>query len=378
MKGCVNKVGASWGFTIDVEPVNGRRKQKRFGRYKTKKAAETACNEMLYQRENGTYIVPKTITLKEYLTEWLEDVCKPKLSDTTFDSYTTMVEKHINPALGNVQLQKLQPILIQKFYNDKLGIGKDDCEVILSATSVRYIHSVLRKALNDAVRLQYIQRSIINMVQPPKATRHEAKFLTKTDVANMMELIKTEDVYMPVLLAVGLGLRRGEVLGLQWKDIDFEKSSISIKRTYLHCKDDDIKFRDCKTDKSNRMMIVPNTIMDTLKAQSTKYKELKLFFGQGFNDYDLVCCRADGKPIAPNSLNHQFTRTLAKHELPHIRFHDLRHTNASLMLSQGVPMKVASDRLGHSTIVLTMDLYSHIDEELQQDAADKLNSIFAI
>jgi integrase len=176
---------------------------------------------------------------------------------------------------------------------------------------------------------------------------------------------------------VGLGLRRGEVLGLKWDDVDFEKNNISIKRSLLPDKTGYI-ISNVKTAKSKRTIAVPINIINCLKREKLRQAENKLFLGEGYNDLDMLCSNDDGTPITPHAFNHRFSNLLKENNLPHVRIHDLRHTNASLMLKQGISMKVASDRLGHTTIGITMDLYTHVDEELQQDAADRLNNILAV
>ena len=377
MKGCINKAGNSWGFTITIGiDDKGKRIQKRYGKFKTKKDAEKACNEMIYQLEHGTFVVPKELTLEAYLKEWLEESCKSKLTPCTYAGYKVNIEKHILPTLGKIPLQKLQPIQIQRLYNDKLY--SESNQDGLSPSIIRYIHSVLRKALNNALKMQYVQRNVCEAVELPKIKKTEANFLNKDEVAKMLEAFKGNDVYIPTLLAVGLGLRRGEILGLQWKDFDFEKRLVTIRRALLPLKTDGQMFSECKTEKSNRTLAVPDNILTCLKQVRREQMENKLFFGREYQDYDLIYCNPDGSPVTPNSFNHRFDEALKKAGLKHVRVHDLRHTNASLMLSQGVPMKVASERLGHTTIGITMDLYSHIDVELQYDAAEKLNTAIPV
>lgn len=372
MKGCINKMGNSWGFTLTIgRDNNGKRIQKRFGKFKTKKDAEKACNEMIYQIEHGTFVDPKDLSLREYLNDWLRDYCKLRLTLCTYGGYKVNIEKHICPTLGNFPLQKLQPIQVQKLYNELLEKG-------LSPASIRYIHATLRKALNHAVKMQLIIRNVCDAVELPKVKTHESKFLNKNQVNEMLMAIKDTDVYLPTLLAVGLGLRRGEVLGLQWKDFDFNRNLVSIKRTLLPNSKEGEIFSECKTAKSQRVLAVPDSIMSYLKQVRKKQLENRMFFSTDYLDYDLVYCNPNGTPVTPGAFNHRFSNTLKDKGLEHMRVHDLRHTNASLMLSQGVSMKVASERLGHTTIGITMDLYSHIDEELQQDAAIRLDTVLCL
>ncbi len=379
MKGCINKAGNSWGFTLTIgRDEKGKRQQKRYGKYKTKKEAEKACNEMIYQIEHGTFVDPKDMLLEEYLKDWLKDYCKPRLTLCTYGGYKVNIEKHIIPTLGKIPLQKLQPIQVQRLYNNLLENGCLHSDNGLSPASIRYINATLRKALNHAVKMQFIIRNVCDAVELPKGKPHDVKFLTKNQANDMLIQLKDTDVYLPALIAIGLGLRRGEILGLQWKDFNFNKNLVTIRRALLPKGKDGELFSECKTEKSNRILAVPESIISYLKQVKKKQLENKLFYSTDYVDYDLVYCNPDGTPVSPHAFNHRFSKTLKRKGLEHMRVHDLRHTNASLMLSQGVSMKVASERLGHTTIGITMDLYSHIDEELQQDAACKLNEIFIV
>ncbi len=379
MKGCINKIGKSWGYTITIGiDQGGKRIQKRYGKFKTRKEAEKACNDAIYHIEHGTFVIPHKVTLEEYLWEWLSTYCKPNLTPCSYNGYRTNIEKHIIPALGNIPLQSLQPIHVQKLYNSKAGDGGGKRNKGLSPSSIRYIHAVLRKSLNQAVKMQYISRNVCDLVELPKIRRREAKFLDAKQVKILLDSFQGADIYIPTLLAIGLGLRRGELLGLQWKDFDFGKRSVTICRALLPYRNDDEIFSECKTSKSHRVIAVPDSMISTLKQARRKQLEDKIFFGSDYYDYDLVYCQPNGNPVSPNAFDHRFSKALKEHGFDHIRVHDLRHTNASLMLSQGVPMKVASERLGHTTISITMDLYSHIDDALQQDAADKLNNALCI
>lgn len=377
MKGHIKLVGKKWGFRLDVgRDENGKRIQKWFGGYRTKKEAEKACAEKITEIERGTYTEPIYTTVGDYLRDWLKTQ-SVSLSPCTYNGYKVNIEKHIIPHLGKIPLQKLQPMQIQKFYIDIFNTGVENSKDKLSATSIRYIHATLRKALNDAMKMGMVYRNVAEGVAVPKQKQYESKFLTQEQMNAMLEALKDTDIYLPTLLAVGLGLRRGEVLGLQWETVDFEKSLISIKRAYIPTPQGNV-FSDVKTEKSRRTLAVPSNIMQYLRLVKEQQDEIKSFLGAGYSDNDLVCCNKDGSPLSPSTWNHKFKKLMKENGMPDIRIHDLRHTNASLMLKRGVTMKVASDRLGHATIGITMDLYSHIDEEQQRDAAQRINEAISI
>ncbi len=373
MKGCIYKRGKLYTIIIETgRDINGKRMQKWFSGYKTKKEAEKDMVKLLNQLETNMFINPEKITLAEYLKQWLSDYVETNLAQKTFEGYRVNIESHIIPSIGNILLQKLQPINIQKFYKEKLENGRVDGKGGLSAKSVLYIHRVLRKALDQAVKMQLIPRNVADAVTPPKVKQFKASFLDENQVKEMLEAFQPTKIHIPVLLAAGVGLRRGEALGLQWKDIDFQNKTVSISRSLLPSKKGLI-FHEPKTENSNRVLILPQTILDELQNHKELQDNIKNIAGNAYHDNDLVTCYEDGSPINPASFSHTFARTLKRKNLGHIRFHDLRHANATLMLKYNIPSKVASERLGHSSIGITLDLYSHVLKEMQEDAAKKFD-----
>lgn len=378
MKGCIFKRGKKYSVVIELgRDNNGKRIQKWFSGYKTKKEAEKALVTILHQIETNTFINPEKITLAEYLRQWMHDYVEPNLAPKTIDGYKVNIEGHIIPSIGNIPLQKLQPIHIQQFYRSKLENGRLDDKGGLSAKSVLYIHRVLRKALSNALKMQLIPRNVADAVELPKAKTYYAKFLNEKELKKLLNTLKNTDIYIPVLLASCLGLRRGEALGLQWKDIDFENKTISVIRALLPSIGGTPIFHEAKTKTSERTIVISDSIIFELEKHRNKQQRYRKLLGNAYKDYDLVTCLNNGSPINPASFSHTFARTLKKHNLRHIRFHDLRHSNATLMLKHNISPKVASERLGHSKINITLDLYSHVLKEMQEEAANKIdNAIF--
>jgi integrase len=308
------------------------------------------------------------------MNQWFEDYVKLKLAPKTVQGYKYIIEKHINPSLGHILIQKLQPIQIQQCYSQKLENGRVDNKGGLSTKSVIHIHRVLRKALYNAEKMQLIQRNVADFVELPKLKKFKSGVYDENQVKSLLKVAKENDMYLPILLAVSIGLRLGEVFGLQWKDIDFKNNTIVIQRS-LSLINRKLIFHEPKTEKSNRVIVVSDTIIKELENQQVKQNESKSIMGQAYTDYDLVNCYDDGLPINPSNYTHRFAKLLKRNGLPHIRFHDLRHTNATLMLKQNIPAKVASERLGHSTVGITLDLYSHVLREMQEEAAKKIDSV---
>lgn len=358
------------GFKSD-----GRRNQK-FKSFDKKCDAEEFLAEKVLEVKRGIYIEPQRTLISNYLTDWLAEQ-KNRLSPTTFSGYEVNIRCHINPIIGGVRLQEVKPRHIRKLHKE---LQKDRTLVIigeggkkekrafkaLSATSVLYVHRVLSKALEDAVNDELIMKNPAKLVKPPAPEKYNASFLTAAQIRDMLHKFResNDELYIPVMLAVMLGLRRGEVLGLQWQDIDFINNIIRVRRNYTMANGEPILREKTKTDSSRRDISVTTRLMSELKEYRKNRK---------IHNFDFVCTWADGQPFNPSHISRSFGQRLEKYGLPKVRFHDLRHSNASLMIGQGAPMKGISDRLGHSTIVVSQDLYGHIEDSIQRQIAESID-----
>lgn len=360
------KKGVAWQIILEKGvDSTGKRIREYITVEGTKKEAERIMHEKINEYNKGIYIEPSKITVEQHLMQWVETYCKPNLSPCTVRGYLVNIKKHTLPYIGAVQLQKLIPLQIQRMFEQLQ-------EKNLSPRTIKYIHSTLREALHHAFKMQLIPRNPADFVSLPKQIKYRAKAYEENEVVKMLEAATNTDMEAPLNLAVGLGLRRGELLGLRWCDIDFEKNQISIVQNLVFV-DGEYIFRQPKSESGNRTIEVPSSIVSVLKKHKKRQLEYKLLFGTAYNNNDLVCCKEDGSPHNPGSFSHKFDRFLETNGLRHIRFHDLRHTNASLMLQYNVPAKVASQRLGHSSIGITLDLYSHVIGDLQTEAANKID-----
>jgi len=375
MRGSIVKKGKTYSVVVDIGKINGKRKQKWFSGFQTKKEAQNKLTEVLSQLKNNSYIEPSKITLGEYLIEWLETNAKPNIAVTTYSGYSVNIRKHIIPHIGSIVLQELHPIQIQNFYNSLSQDGKCNSKGALSPRSIQYIHMVLRQALEYAYKMQIIPRNVADMVKIPKQKKYIPNFLSSDEINNLLKIFKDTSIYMPVLLAVGIGLRRGEVLALKWSNIDLENKIIYINENLIPTKEGAI-FSTPKTDSSKREIIVPENIITELVKLKEIQENNKKLLGKGYINNDLVCCYDNGKNFSPGAFSHLFAEILKRNNFRHIRFHDLRHTNATLMLKANISPKVASVRLGHSKVSTTLDIYSHVVKEMQEEAAHKLNSYF--
>ena len=368
MRGSVVKRGKTYSIVYDVGTrADGRRQQKWVGGFKTRKDAERALASSVSEIENSFVRQQEYCSLGVYLLEWLENYCVPRLAQNTVNGYRVNIEKHIIPTLGNVPLCDLQPEQVQALYATLLSQN-------LSGTSVLYVHRVLRKALNTAVKSRKLRYNVTDYVDPPAKSKFKPRVLRQDEVLRLLAASKGTDAFIPIMLAATLGLRRGEALGLQWDDIDFYTGTLTIQRTATTYPGG-VVYSDVKTQNNNRTLRLSSHIVDYLKEHRANQTVQAELWGAGFNPDNLVTCRADGSPLTTNALQRIYKNVLARAKLPDIRFHDLRYTNATIMLQQQVPSKIVSTMLGHSSIGITLDTYSHVLTEMQQPAVDVMERL---
>jgi len=332
--------------------------------------AQRQLTELLSSLDKGVYTPPGRLTVAEHLNNWLDGYVKTNCSPRTFDGYQSIIERHLIPILGHIQLKHLNPQAIQSYY------GKA-CEK-LSDRTVHHQHRVLSQSLKYAVRQGYLGRNPAELVDPPSPKGKSMQTLTQSEVMGL--LISTQDsYYYPVIYtAVSTGLRQAELLGLRWRDIDMgDKPSISVNRV-LYKRRGLCEFREPKTNHSRRYVSMTPKLAVYLREYKTDRESLNLHLGRLLNLDDLVFASVEGKPIDPGVLSHNFARIVKRAGLENIRFHDLRHTFASLMLLRGAKPKVISEALGHASVAFTMDTYSHIIEGMQSDAMALLDEVLPV
>ena len=303
---------------------------------------------------------------------------REEVAPKSHERYAEIVEHFLIPALGNLPLVKLTPSHIQEAYNTwAIGGRRDNKEGGLSARTRHHIHRILRSALARAVEQQLVARNPADAFRKrlPKVEHREMMTLSAEQSARLLDAIKHTRIYWPVLLALTAGMRRGEVFALRWKNVDLEGCALrvveSLEQTKLG-----IRFKAPKSGKA-RAITLPVFAVKELKRLKRQQAEELLILGVRQTGETLVCARADGEPLQPQSLTHQFTRLINRvKDLPRVRFHDLRHSHATQLLLAGVHPKIAQERLGHATITTTLDLYSHVTETMQSDAAERLDALF--
>jgi len=341
----------------------------------------TARKELLKLQsdiDKGTYVKPGKDNLSQYLTRWLSDIVKPNLSPRTHELYSYISEKHIIPAIGNILLSEVKPQHLQHLYAEKSKSG-------LSARTVQLIHITLHKALKNAVKTGLLIRNVAEAVDAPKIQRHEMKTMNEDDLQKFLSAAKDTEYYDLFYKLLFTGLRRSEALALRWQDVDLILCTISVTRSIqqLHNVpvEERLSFKQPKTQKSRRLIaLTPSTailLREHLEARKRILKSLNpnLDTEKDFDQSELIFCRYDGSPLRPDSVTHAWMKLARRCELPEIHTHSARHTHASLLLKQGVHPKIVQERLGHSGIAITLDLYSHVAPGMQAAAANKFDEI---
>lgn len=374
MRGHTYKRGSTWTVVVDLgRDENGKRQQKSKGGFKTKKEAEKALNELIVTIEKGDYFVSEDMIFKDYLEKWLNEYCINNLAPKTIKTYNQLINAYIAPKLGNIKLNKLKPLDLQSFYNYLQN------DLNLSGTTALRCHEVINISLKHAVQWQMLNKNVATLVQRPKKNKTEMNVLTAEQTNKLLERLKGLTLYLPVLLSVTTGMRRGEVLGLTWNHVDLDNGAIYIENQ-LQKINDKFELVPTKTAKSKRKVaLLPYTI-PILKEERKKQIEYRLLLGEEYNSaFNLVYCQANGRPYDPDYVSRNFLRQMNKIskelDIPKIRFHDLRHTHATLLLSSNVNAKIVSERLGHSNIGITLDTYTHVLPDMQKEAAETLNSL---
>jgi integrase len=368
MRGHIRQKGrSSWQIQVYAGTGPNGQRRRHFETVRGRKGdAQRRLTELLSSLDKGVYTPPGRLTLAEHLHNWLEGYVKTNCSQRTLDSYQSIIQRHLIPALGNTQLKHLHPQAIQSYY------GKV-CER-LSARTVHHHHRVLSQSLKFAVRQGYLGRNPAEMVDPPSPRRKVMRTLTPTEVEVLFETGQSNYYYPVIYTAVSTGLRQAELLGLRWRDIDLDMLSISVSQV-LYKRRGVCVFKEPKTSHSRRRVSMTPKLALYLREYRAEREQLYRELGKQLTIDDLTFTSVEGKPIDPGVLSHAFSRMARQAGLGAVRFHDLRHTFASLMLLRGAKPKVISEALGHSSVAFTMDVYSHIIEGMQSDAMALLDEV---
>lgn len=377
MKGHIRERSpGKWAIVLDVgekDPATGKKKRKWHSFTGTKRQAQSECARLISEIKADRYVEPSKQTVSEFFTEWLAFI-KPTVSAKTHERYTEICEKNLTALIGDVILSKLKTDRIDAAFTKALTEGRGASGKPYAPRTVHHMRRVLIKALSQAVTWERLSRNPATATTPPKVERTKMLAYDAGQTAALIAAFRDTRMFIPMMLAVMCGLRRGEIAALRWDDAEIgdNRRQLSIRQSAEQTKDG-VRYKAPKSGKA-RTVALSATMAAELRAHRVRQAEEQLKIGLRPDGNSFVVAQVDGSPLQPRSLTHEWTRLLDKTSLPRIRFHDLRHTHATQMLSAGVHPKVASERLGHSTIGITLDLYSHVMPGMQADAAEQVDA----
>ncbi|WP_163530703.1 site-specific integrase [Halobacillus ihumii] len=369
-----NKKGYTWKVSIEagINPETGKRKQITRRGFKTRKEAENEVANILNKLENEEYFTEKKIYLKEFILEWLEVSAKQTVKSSTLNGYRSAIQSRIIPKFGNSRIKDLKPTMFLRYYNELIEEG-------ISEEYIQYIHVILKHSLSFAVKWQYVKQNPMTNVSPPSRRRKKVNTWSIEECQKFLRLQKKHNKihrYMLYYLAIFTGMRRGEILGLQWSDINFENHVISITKSLYYISGKGITQQHPKTDSGMRTIALSESVIIAL-SQYRKEKKAQLFrAGMKLTPSCYVISDNGSSPINPQTVHKFFLYDIKRSEVPRIRFHDLRHTHATIMLQLGEHAKVVSERLGHADVQTTLNLYSHVTPNMQKDSAIRFDEAF--
>ncbi|ASA21791.1 site-specific integrase [Paenibacillus donghaensis] len=365
-----NEKTKTWRFVFDYYDETGERKQIRRKGFKTKREADDKMLELRNEVNSGQYSAPKTLTVANFIEDWLKSDRILQVNETTYYSNCLSFKNHIKPKIGNVRLQNLTPMQCQKFVT---GLHEEG----YARNTIDRIVAVVKRALDKAKLYKIIKENPMRNVTLPKFVKLEMKIWTIEQTKHFLRVAKDCRFYCAYALALYCGLRMGEISALRWQDIDIDKKEITINQTLVNF-GKTIK-NGAKTASGVRKVSMPNILIEILKKQQIKYEETKDRLGDRFIDMDIVIFNIkNGKTVFPGNLSCAYRKDLEKAQLPHIRFHDLRHTHATILIMENVNVKIISERMGHSKVGITLDTYSHVIPSMQQEVADTLDRVMCL
>ena len=372
MRGHIAKKGSRYYAVVyeGTDARTGRPRHRWHAGGRTRKEAERVLADLVKRQHDGDYRTPERITLGTYLTERWLPAKRSQLRPSTFDSYERNVRNHVLPALGALPLQRITPEDLDALYAELLQSGKRGGNG-LSPKTVRYVHSIIRKALSDAMRKGSVIRNVADLADPPKLSASPKAQLRVWSPAELLHFLGRADghrLHAAFFLSANTGMRRGEVLGVRWSDVDLDRARLSVQQAIVNVAYR-LEISSVKTAAGRRTIDLDPRTIAVLRSWRKQQLEERMLAGLRPDPTGLVFAQPDGSPIHPDYFSQSFDRLVARSGLPRIRLHDLRHTHATILLITGTPVKVVSERLGHTNPAFTQTVYQHVIPGMQADAA---------
>lgn len=351
---------------------DGKQKQRTKTIEGTTKDADKALRALLAEVEGGQWTDPGKLTVGAYLEQWLRDYADVKLEAKTAQEYRGHLRSKAVPRLGKLPLAKLSPLHLEEFLAWCLREGKQD-GTPLSGRTTLHLYRILNRALSQAVKWKLLTVNPLTAVEPPKAKRYQARALSVEETVTLLSALEGTRFWLPSVIALGLGLRRGEVLALKWGDLDLERGVVDVQRS-MEQTVGKLSDKARKNDKPLRLPL-PDALVTALRQQKGKQAEERLLVGRQYKDRGFVFAKTNGDPWLPDQFSTEFRAALKAKGLPLLRFHDLRHSHASQLIEAGEHLSVISKRLGHSGIAITHDTYAHLLPGVQERASKTADGI---
>ncbi|MFI3202081.1 MAG: tyrosine-type recombinase/integrase [Eubacteriales bacterium] len=363
-----------WCGSIYIETIDGVKRKYVYA--STQKLVKQKLKEL---ESNQEKCWEKVLLFQDWMMQWMESYKKPMLKQTTYDNYMMNINKHINgQSLGKTELDKLTTDALQKFYNSKL-VG-DENGSKLSPRTIEYIHTIIGSSLKQAYKNELISKNVNDFTVLPRQEQEEIEPLSIEEVRKLIEYVKDKEMYALIVLEIYTGMRKGEILSLQWKNVDFANKVLYVKNNLCRIKGNgerkiEYVLMEPKTKKSIRKIPLCEEAIKALQIHKLRQEEIKIEYADIYVDKDMVFARKDGSYEDPREVLRRFHIMLERAGIRKCRFHDMRHTFASILINSGESMKVVQELLGHSTITTTMDIYSHISEDTKEQTMSRLESI---
>jgi len=368
----------TWEITIDIgrDPATGKRRRHFESLRGSKKEAQYRLAELQVNIAQGIYIKqPRQLTVAIWLLKWLESYVASNLAPKTMESYKDELNNYIIPRLGEVRLSELRPHHIQDYIAWALSEGRRLHTGGLAHRTVQYHFRILSKALDDAIRMGLIAVNSCKGIKAPKPPRTDIPAIGPDDLTKLLKAIQHSSYYLYYHTLLLTGLRRSELLALRWKDMDLELACIYVSHSLYKLDDGTIIIKEPKTSHSRRPVDLPLSLVILLRQHRIDREVQRLMLDKNLTEDDFVFSHTDGSPLNPSTVTHTFAKVAARAGMPHLRLHDLRHIHATMLLKAGTHPRIVQERLGHSSIATTLDIYSHTVPSMQKAAAERLDTL---
>lgn len=376
MRGTVTKKRNRWYIVVDIgrDAQTGRRRQKWHGSWSSKREAQAALPAIVGSIHAGTYVEPAHATVAEFLLdEWLP-AARTSLKPSTVELYRTLLSAYVNPRIGGLKLQTLNPAHLNRLYGELLESGRRGGTPLGAETTAK-VHRLLHRALRDAVAWGRIARNPAGVARPPRAQRTQPATWDAAQLSRFLVSTTGDALNALWVLLATTGMRRGEALGLRWQDVDLDAARLSVRQTLAYV-GTTATLSEPKTNSSRRLISIPDTTTQALRSHRAGQAEVRLLAGSAYaEELDLVFAHPDGSPLNPATVSRTFDRLVREADLPRITLHSLRHSWATLALLEGIPTKVVSEILGHSSTRVTEDVYQHVSPGMQADATSRVDRL---